>query len=77
VLLPEAMVDELQEKAGFSDTSNHIDSIPVSPIMMNLNMYEKDILFDSRYNYKLSPTKYYLEQHFHGRNGDMVYFGKL
>lgn len=58
VLLPEAMVDELQEKAGFSDTSNHIDSIPVSPIMMNLNMYEKDILFDSRYNYKLSPTKY-------------------
>lgn len=56
VLLPEAVVDELQEKAGLSDTSNHIDSIPVSPIMMNLNMYEKDILFDSRYNYKLSPS---------------------
>jgi hypothetical protein len=50
VLLPEAMVDELQKEARLSDTSNHIDSIPVSPIMMNLNMYEKDILSDSRYN---------------------------
>lgn len=49
VLLPEAVVDELQEEAGLSDASNHIEFIPVSPIMMNLNMYEKDILSDSRY----------------------------
>jgi hypothetical protein len=50
VLLPEAMVNELQEEARLSDTSNHIDFILVSAIMMNLNMYEKDILSDSRYN---------------------------
>lgn len=42
VLLPEAVVDELQQEAGLADAWVR-EGVPVSPIMMNLNMYEKDI----------------------------------
>jgi hypothetical protein len=42
VLLSEAVVDELQQQAGLADAWVR-GRVPVSPIMMNLNMYEKDI----------------------------------
>lgn len=43
VFLSEAVVDELQEEAGLADAWVE-GGVPVSPIMMNLNMYEKDIV---------------------------------
>jgi hypothetical protein len=42
VLLPEAMIDELKQQARLPDALVESE-IPVSPMMMNLNMYENDI----------------------------------
>jgi hypothetical protein len=42
VFLSEAVIDELQKETGFANTWI-IECLPVSPIMMNLNMKENDI----------------------------------
>ena len=43
MLLAKSSIDELQEEAGFPDTFILV-GVPVSPMMMNLNMYANDMV---------------------------------